>query len=88
MLSNKNLPPSQTENVGSGVEEGRLGTPVPLGSRKHSRGDRVAKDTGQVVDDTTDDDGLGSKTTGACLCDNGVANLNCTRGNQRSVRRP
>lgn len=65
-------PPDQTQDVGSSVEQGRLGSPVPLGSGKHSRRDRVGENTGQVVDDTSDDDRLGSKTTGASLGHNSV----------------
>jgi len=72
-LAKRNSPPDQTEDVGTRVEEGGFGTPVPGGGGQHSRRDRVTEDTRKVVDESSEDDRLGSKTTGTGLGDNGVA---------------
>ena len=69
-----NSPPDQTEDVGTRVEEGGLGSPIPSGGGQHPRSDRVTKDTSEVVDESSEHNRLGSKTTGAGLGDNGVTN--------------
>jgi hypothetical protein len=72
-LGPRNSPPNQTEDVGARVEEGGLGTPVPSGGGQHSRSDRITEDTREVVDESSEHDRLGSKTTGTGLGDDGIA---------------
>ena len=65
--------PGDAQDVHTDEEEGSLWAEIPFNGRKHARNEDVVDDTDDVVGVSSEDDGLGTETSGGDLSDEAVA---------------